>query len=897
MFSEQGVKIIRCDKCEGQDDCPYCLGHQNYIFLGKYLIYWNKEYNDLSVGIDRTNKFIKIFINVILFLIVIVGLASLGYHIYLLVINSADLLFLDNWQGKYLFIFWLSLVFNMFLFYRIQRSSSHLEKVVGSHDLVSSEDVISFKKIKEKNIYDALSKTSRKIIINSWFIAKKNRHILISPLDLLLAVLDNSEIILILNRLGIDKKVFQEKIKKLMKTTRLSYDNLDNLEVTMFNSYWFANQSRSKYIRVSDILKALVCTNEYVIDLFLDSGVDYEQVMNVLMWIKLGDELRERYKRYKSRSLFRPKGNMNRAMTAIATPFLDHFSRDLTSLAKRGYLELSVAREDEIEEIYRIVQTGTSSFVLVGLPGVGKDNIVDGLANRMAAEEVPDNLRDKRLVSLSLSRLVSESSASGKVEKNLIRIANEIVRAGNIILVIEDIHNIVGVTSLGTENVDLSEVLADLINKYNITVIGTTNPRDYTKYLENNALASNLLKIEAAEPDFNQTVQILEAKTFAVEYKYKVYFSYQALEKIVKLTSNYIHDKYQPLKSIKILEEVAVMVKEKKGPNHLVTKEDVAKIISDKIHMPLTEIKASESEKLMHLEELIHQRIVGQNEAVDMVASALRRARTELRDQDKPITNLLFLGPTGVGKTELAKTVAEIFFNSEDNMVRLDMSEYQQKTSLSRLIGIEGSSEGGVLTEAIRKRPFSLLLLDEIEKAHPDILNVFLQVMDDGRLTDSSGRTVDFSNCIIIATSNAAAFYLQDKIRAGISLEKIKEDLLQTELRANFRPEFLNRFNGIVLFKPLTPKEIEKITSLMLKKVAKRLDKKGINFQASTSAIKELASIGFSKEFGARPLARTIQQRVDDALADFLLTGKIGRRDKVVLEKGGEIHIEKARQL
>jgi len=534
--------------------------------------------------------------------------------------------------------------------------------------------------------------------------------------------------------------------------------------------------------------------------------------------------------------------------------------------------------------------------MLVGQPGVGKDSVIEGLANRMAAEEVPKHLQDKRLVSLSLSSLVSKSSVEGQVENNLLRIVNEVVRSGNIILIIQDIHNIVGVTSAGTENVDLSEVLADVIAKYNIMIIGTTTPNDYTKYLERNPLSSNLLKVDLPEPNFNETVQILEAKTFAIENKYKVYFSYQAIEKIVKLTTNYIHDRFQPSKSIKILEEVAVMVKKAKGKNRLVTIEDVSKIVSEKVNIPLESVSDSESDKLMNLEELIHKRVIGQHEAVKMVSSALRRARAELRDEDKPITNLLFLGPTGVGKTELAKTVSQIFFNSEDDLIRLDMSEYQERTSLGRLIGMEGSTEGGVLTEAIRKNPFSLLLLDEIEKAHPDILNIFLQVMDDGRLTDSSGRTIDFSNCIIIATSNAAAFYIQDQVALGTDLEKIKQDLLQNELRSNFRPEFLNRFNGVVLFKPLTPKEIEQITVLMLKKVAKRLEKKGINFRASEEAIKELAEVGFSKEFGARPLARAIQQRVDNSLANFLLTGKIGRRDKVVLEKGGEIRIEKAKK-
>jgi len=275
----------------------------------------------------------------------------------------------------------------------------------------------------------------------------------------------------------------------------------------------------------------------------------------------------------------------------------------------------------------------------------------------------------------------------------------------------------------------------------------------------------------------------------------------------------------------------------------------------------------------------------------------LFRSRAELRDENKPIVNLLFLGPTGVGKTELAKTIAEILFGSEKDMVRLDMSEYQEKSSIARLIGFEGSSEGGILTEAIKKNTFCVVLLDELEKAHPDILNVFLQVMDDGRLTDSKGETVDFTNCILIATSNAGSFYIQDKLAEGVDLETIKNDLIMNQLRDSFRPEFLNRFNGIVVFKPLTQKEIEAIAVLMLDKISKRLEEKGMFFSASPDAVRELAQIGFSREFGARPLARTIEERVNNSLANMLLTNKIGRRDRIILEKGGEIRVEKASRI
>ena len=312
----------------------------------------------------------------------------------------------------------------------------------------------------------------------------------------------------------------------------------------------------------------------------------------------------------------------------------------------------------------------------------------------------------------------------------------------------------------------------------------------------------------------------------------------------------------------------------------------MAALVAEKTNIPVTKLTEKESTKLLNLEEQIHKRLIGQNEAVNMVAAALRRARTELRSQKKPIVNLLFLGPTGVGKTELAKTVTEVYFGKENRMIRLDMSEYQEKGSINRLIGVPGGEKGGLLTESVRLNPSSLLLLDEIEKAHPDILNVFLQVMDDGRLTDALGRTINFTNLIIICTSNAGTDFIQEEIVKGTSVEIITETLIQEKLKPYFRPEFLNRFDGIVVFKPLGMEEIKQITKLLLKKLIKQLEEKGIILKATDEAITELAKAGFDPAFGARPLRRTIQNQVSDVLAKLLLTKKIGRRDIVILEKG-----------
>jgi ATP-dependent Clp protease ATP-binding subunit ClpC len=381
----------------------------------------------------------------------------------------------------------------------------------------------------------------------------------------------------------------------------------------------------------------------------------------------------------------------------------------------------------------------------------------------------------------------------------------------------------------------------------------------------------------------------LESKVGWIEHKQKVFFSYNAIEKAVQYSHRFLHDQKLPESAIEIITEAAALVHNQKGDHFLVGENDVATVIGQKTGIPATSLSENEADKLMRLEEEMHRRVIGQDEGVNLVANALRRARAEIRSTKKPIANFLFLGPTGVGKTELAKTIAEIYFGGENRMIRIDMSEYQDKASIYRLIGAPGQKGTGILTEAVRQNPFSLVLLDEMEKADPDVLNLFLQVFDDGRLTDSVGRVIDFTSAIIIATSNAGTAFVQSAIASGQPLEEIRQELIRGELKKYYRPEFLNRFDGIVLFRALDRTEIKEVARLMLNRVAKDLEAKGIELRIEDAALETLADAGFDPEFGARPMRRAIQDKVENKLAELVIGGKLKRRDVIVLGEGAEI--------
>lgn len=912
---------ISCSVCEGRGEiegkeCSVCQGIGSGVWFEGMFLYWGKRISSQEILKDKIKYRFQVIINTILFVFGVLGLVSLFWVLYNefnLGVSQFEDLFFWRIKNGWMLLFWLSFLTDLFLYFRLIIQTENKQKVrekiyKKAEELKEISIPQNWDEVKDLSDEDKIdiSKSftveSLDKIFEGFELAKKINHQLFSSIHLFASCISAQKNMIVLGRLGIRVKEISDRIKNILEKQPFTQEKVEpeispSIFDSLFKSYLEAYETRQEQVSSTEIIVGLADDEKGdVYNLLYDLEVDFNRLKNVAAWLNIQKMLFERYKRLKSHARLRSKTGIDRAMTAVQTPFLDRFSEDLTRLGQLGYLEPCIARDKEIEEIFRLIEGGNPNVIIVGESGVGKTAIIEGIAQRIIREDVPKNLIDRRLISLSIPSLVAGAAAPGELEERMATIVYEIRRAGNILLYIDNIQNLTGVGS--ETGIDLADVLANALSGGDLIVLGSTNSADFRSYIEkSSALMGVFQKFELGEMDDNQAIQILEAKAGAVEYKNSVYFSYDALEKAVTLSRRYIHEQYLPQKAISIIEEAAVYVRKKKGKNSIVLGEDVAEIISQRSKVKVTTVTEEEKDKLLHLEEYIHQRVIGQEEAVTMVAEAIRRARVELREKKKPIANLLFLGPTGVGKTELAKTVAEVYFGSEENMIRLDMSEYQDKTSIHRLIGVPGSGEGGILTESVRKQPYTLLLLDEIEKAHPDILNIFLQVMDDGRLTDAVGRTIDFTNIILIATSNAGTQFIQDKVKEGVVLEEIKQQLINEELRGIFKPEFLNRFDGVIVFKPLNFEEILAITKLLLKKVQKRLEEKGIIFEATDEAVEELAQIGFDPAFGARPLRRAVQERVDSALAKFLLTGKIGRRDVVILEKGGQIRVEKAEKL
>jgi len=651
------------------------------------------------------------------------------------------------------------------------------------------------------------------------------------------------------------------------------------------------------------------------------------------------------------------------ARSANRTPLLDQLGIDLTAAARAGKLDPVIGRENEIKRVIQILSRRTKNNpALIGEPGVGKTAIVEGLAHRIADGDVPETLENRRLITLDMAGVVAGTKYRGEFEERLKKIVDEIKTSGNCVLFVDEFHTIVG-AGAAEGAVDAASILKPSLARGELQCIGATTLDDYRKYVERDAaLERRFQPVLVEEPSTEQTLEILHGIKERYEEHHKLTISDEALSSASTLAARYIPDRFLPDKAIDLIDEASSRVRiqhrtvplnlkqarlaedsvrkdkeaalaskeydraaelrqqelqteeERKGLEEqwqaeveqekpVVTAEDIAEVVSMWTGIPVVQLSGDETSRLLQMEEVLHKRIISQDEAIDTIARAVRRARAGLKDPRHPIGNFVFLGPTGVGKTELVRALAEFMFGSEDTLIRLDMSEYQERHTVSRMVGAPpgyiGYDEGGQLTEAVRRKSYCCILLDEIEKAHPDVFNILLQIFDDGHLTDAKGRRVDFRNCIIVMTSNIGAELISKGSSIGFAsrsdeaktqqmdYEKMKEKLLG-ELKKTFRPEFLNRIDGVVVFHALTKDDIRQIVDLMLAIISEQLTEKGIKLEVTDAAKDFLGEKGYDEVFGARPLRRVIQDMVEDKLSDSLLRGQFRSGDTVVVDLEGE---------
>ncbi|MEH2291830.1 ATP-dependent Clp protease ATP-binding subunit [Nostoc sp.] len=705
-----------------------------------------------------------------------------------------------------------------------------------------------------------------------------------------------------------------------------------------------ARQLGHNYIGTEHLLLGLIREGEGVAARVLENlGVDLSKVRTQV--IRMLGETAE----------VSPGGSSGRTKT----PTLDEFGSNLTQMAMDNKLDPVVGRAKEIERVIQILGRRTKNNpVLIGEPGVGKTAIAEGLASRIAAKDIPDILEDKRVVTLDIGLLVAGTKYRGEFEERLKKIMDEIRSAGNVILVIDEVHTLIG-AGAAEGAIDAANILKPALARGELQCIGATTLDEYRKHIERDAaLERRFQPVMVGEPTVDETIEILYGLRERYEQHHKLKISDEALVAAAKLSDRYISDRFLPDKAIDLVDEAGSRVrlinsqlppaakeldkelrqilKEKddavrsqdfdkagelrdremeikaeiraiaqsktnatgtEGDEPVVTEEDIAHIVASWTGVPVNKLTESESEKLLHMEDTLHQRLIGQDEAVRAVSRAIRRARVGLKNPNRPIASFVFSGPTGVGKTELAKSLAAYFFGSEEAMIRLDMSEYMERHTVSKLIGSPpgyvGYNEGGQLTEAVRRRPYTVVLFDEIEKAHPDVFNMLLQILEDGRLTDAKGRTVDFKNTLLILTSNIGSKVIE-KGGSGIGFE-FSEDatestynrirsLVNEELKQYFRPEFLNRLDEIIVFRQLSKPEVTQIAEIMLKEVFGRLTEKGITLEVTDRFKDRLITEGYSPSYGARPLRRAIMRLLEDSLAEEILSGRIKDGDTAIVD-------------
>ena len=752
-----------------------------------------------------------------------------------------------------------------------------------------------------------------------------------------------------LTQAGLDASELENRIKETAGTaspvTLTPNDFTPRSKRVMQNAVIIAAKLHSNYVGTEHLLFSIMQeTDSYAYTFLNELGVDLNAVMNT------------------AEDYVGENGGADHQNNPSGKG-LDKFGRDLTAAAKNGEIDPVIGREKEIERVIQILSRRTKNNpVLIGEPGVGKTAVAEGLALKIVEGKVPEILRDKKIVSLDLTGMVAGAKYRGDFEERIKEAIDEVKKSKDIILFIDELHTIVGAGS-AEGSTDAANILKPSLARGDFQVIGATTVNEYRKYIEKDAaLERRFQPVNVGEPSEDEAVQILEGLRDRYEAHHKVKITDEAIKAAVELSSRYIADRYLPDKAIDLIDESAsrVRLQSLTTPDSLkqleekvkeleaekasavneqeferaakirdeqksvqeeleaekqkwqetqssatgeVTAENIAQIVSQWTGIPVVQLTEEESERLLKMEDILHDRVVGQDEAVKAVAKAIRRGRVGLKDPKRPIGSFIFLGPTGVGKTELCKALAQAMFGDENAMIRLDMSEFMEKHTVSKLIGSPpgyvGFDEGSHFTEQVRRKPYSVILFDEIEKAHPDVFNALLQILDDGRLTDSQGRTVDFKNTVIIMTSNVGARMITDKQSSlGFTENKEQEsenikDIVMGELKNTFRPEFLNRIDDIIVFNKLTQDEIKEIASKMLDNLKERLKALEIEVNFTDEAITEIANAGYDESYGARPLRRAITSKIEDELSERILDGTVSKDKKITCDfKDGKFVFE-----
>lgn len=838
------------------------------------------DFNQTRILAEKALAASARLIDLVAYGLIVLGLLGFVYAAYSLGLPNLDIFFFFRAGWPNLLV-WVGALGALYVWSRRVQEAAEYEvtRVLSAANLQKWSSSGS-----ELNVYNLYTRGARAVWNKVAELMAKKSQSEPSLSDIFAALLEDDSIQMVFYRFGISPEDVKTLLQSSASSTTVVEKEAEIVARLPFVAFSEALKLRNRSVDPLMLLCALVqlLPEEHPVQkFFFDIDLTYDKLEVIASWLFNLDLLVEEDKVFRRLAKHKSDAGINKGLTSVPTPYLDQFSVDLTIKAKYHQLPLTMGRELDTDKALELLASSGKSVLIMGAVGTGRSTVLADMAYRMASEQVPDAVQDKRLIRLELAGILGSKASP---EQALSNIFIEAGHSGNIIFALDDIQQLA--KAVGSEGLSVLELLLNLMENSRIPVIATTTPESYQTVLRDSAnFGERFVTYELRELDERAIILAASVQASQLEVETGAFFQLQAVQEAVKLSESFFHDVGQPQKTIQLLTEAAQAVKAlPKGPQKLITPAIIQQVVAEKTHVPASSFTQEEAEKLLNLETEIGKRLIGQQEAVKAVAEGMRRARSGLSSGQRPLASFLFVGPTGVGKTELAKTLAAVYFGDEKYLLRLDMSEYRGDDGMRKLVGIPGQSVTTPFITHLKTYPFSLFLLDELEKASGEVLNLFLAVLEDGRITTAGGQTLDLTHTIIISTSNAGTPEIQAGITAGRSLESIKSELLEKILVDYYRPEFLNRFDGVILFEPLKPGEIEQITALQLSAVTKKLEDRKIKITFTQPAIQKVATEAFDPLLGGRPIRRYIQDHVESVIAKLLLSKQ--------LERGGEVVID-----